>query len=326
MTKRQGENHMKSTGITLLAASLTLGGLGSLSGESINPPTMPQTAPMNKQEKKNLDMVLEWWRIVIQGGHLDQAPKYQAEDYIQHNPNVNTGRAGFVAFFSAFSKPKNPIPDKLENPPVVMGAKGDFVWLIFETESKDPRNPANTYHSNSFEVIRIQNGKVQEHWDSAMKMKGSGNITTGVSPKPPSEWNLGKRNKEENETLAMATEELKDMLQYGHLELADKTMDPGYIQHNPNVPQGRDGFKAFMSRIPGRTPQEIKPEWKNAPVLTLVDGPYSVMMWDRKAPDPDDPSKMYTWNHYDVVRMENGHIKEHWDEARINPPARNANK
>ena len=101
---------MKSTGITLLAASLTLGGLGSLSGESINPPTMPQTAPMNKQEKKNLDMVLEWWRIVIQGGHLDQAPKYQAEDYIQHNPNVNTGRAGFVAFFSAFSKPKNPIP------------------------------------------------------------------------------------------------------------------------------------------------------------------------------------------------------------------------
>ena len=53
----------------------------------------------------------------------------------------------------------------------------------------------------------------------------------------------------------MATEELKDMLQYGHLELADKTMDPGYIQHNPNVPQGRDGFKAFMSRVPGRGPE-----------------------------------------------------------------------
>jgi predicted SnoaL-like aldol condensation-catalyzing enzyme len=35
---------------------------------------------------------------------------------------------------------------------------------------------------------------------------------------------------------------------------------------------------------------------------------------------------MYKWNHYDVVRMEGGHIKEHWDEARINPPAPNANK
>jgi len=321
---------MKSSRLKLLATILTLSGMGSLSAESINPPTMPQTAPMSKQEKKNLDMVLEWWRVVIQGGHLDQAPKYQAEDYIQHNPNVNTGRAGFVEFFSKFSKPKNPIPDKLDNPPVVMGAKGDFVWLIFETEQKDPRDPSKTYHANSFEVLRIQNGKVQEHWDSAMKMPGSGKINTGVSPKPPSEWNTGKLSKEEEQTLALATEELKDMLQYGHLELADKTMDPGYIQHNPNVPQGRDGFKAFMSRIPGRGPGDAKPigpEWpRGAPVLTLIDGAYSVMMWDRPAKDPDDPSKMYTWNHYDVVRVENGKIKEHWDEARINPPQQSANK
>lgn len=304
-------------------------GAGLLSAESINPPTMPQTAPMNKQEKKNLDMVLEWWRVVLFGGHLDQAPKYQAEDYIQHNPNVPTGRAGFVEFFSKFSKPKNPIPAKLDDPPVLVGAKGDYVWLVFEKESKDPRDPANTYHSNSFDVLRIQNGKIQEHWDSAMKMPGTGNVPTGVSPKPPSEWNTGKLSKEEEQTLAMATEELKDMLQYGHLELADKTMDPGYIQHNPNVPQGRDGFKAFMSRIPGRRPEDakpIKPEWINPPVLTLINGPYSFMMWDRTSKDPDDPNRMYKWNHYDVVRVENGHIKEHWDEAVINPPRPNATK
>ena len=321
---------MKFSGTRLFGAILALSAAGALSAESINPPTMPQTAPMNKQEKKNLDMVLDWWRVVIQGGHLDQTPKYQAEDYIQHNPNVNTGRAGFVEFFSKFSKPKNPIPDKLVNPPVVEGAKGDFVWLIWETESKDPLDPSKTYHSNSFDVLRIQNGKVQEHWDSAMKMPGSGNVNTGVSPKPPSEWNTGKLSKQEDKTLAMATEELKDMLQYGHLELADKTMDPGYIQHNPNVPQGRDGFKAFMSRIPGRKPEDAKPigpEWpRGAPALTLIDGPYSLMMWDRMSKDPDDPSKMYTWNHYDVVRMENGKIKEHWDEARINSPQRGANK
>src|SRR5579863_10206296 len=242
----------------------------TLSAESINPATTPQTAPMNAQEKKNLDMVLTWYREVLDGGHLELTSKYQAEDYIQHNPNVNTGRAGFVEYFSKLRKPINPIPDKLSNPPVVKGAKGDFVWLIFETEQKDPRDPSKTYHSNSFDVLRIQNGKVQEHWDSAQKTPGSGSVNTGVSPKPPSEWNTGKLDKQEKETLALATEELKDMLQYGHLELADKTMDPGYIQHNPNVPQGRDGFKQFMSRIPGRTPEEIKPEWVNAPSLTLV--------------------------------------------------------
>jgi predicted SnoaL-like aldol condensation-catalyzing enzyme len=301
-------------------AMLLAAGVGRLSADSINPPTTPQSAPMNKQEKKNLDMVLEWWRVVIQNRQMDQAPKYQAEDYIQHNPSVNTGRAGFVEFFSKLPKPNVADPSKLANEPVVKGAKGDFVWLIYETEQKDPRDPSKTYHSNSFEVIRIQNSKVQEHWDSAQKMPHSGNINTGISPKPPSEWNTGKLSKEEEQTRAMATEELKDMLQYGHLELADKTMDPGYIQHNPNVPQGRDGFKAFMSARPGRKPEEIKPEWPNPPVLTLIDGPYSVMMWDRTSKDPDDPSKEYKWNHYDIVRMENGHIKEHWDEAKIAPP------
>lgn len=321
---------MKSSGTILAAAVLALGSVAALSAESINPPTMPQSAPMSKQEKKNLDMVLDWWRVVIEGGHLDQAPKYQAEDYIQHNPNVNTGRAGFVEFFGKFSKPKDPIPAKLANPPVVTGARGDFVWLIFETESKDPRDPSKTYHSNSFDVLRIQNGKVQEHWDSAMKNPHSGDVKTGVSPKPPMQWNTGKLSEEEERTLGLATEELKDMLQYGHLELADKTMDPGYIQHNPNVPQGRDGFKEFMSRIPGRRPEDAKPigpEWpRGAPALTLIDGPYSLMMWDRQAKDPDDASKMYTWDHFDVVRVENGKIKEHWDEARINPPQPNANK
>jgi predicted SnoaL-like aldol condensation-catalyzing enzyme len=312
----------------LFAAAL-FAAAGIASAESINPPTMPQTAPMNAKEKKNLDMVLTWWREVIDAGHVELAPQFQAEDYIQHNPGINTGRAAFVALFSSLRKPVNPIPAAMTNPPVVKGAKGDYVWLIFETEQKDPRDPSKTYHSNSFDVLRIQNGKVQEHWDSAQKRPGSGAINTGVSPKPPMEWNTGKLSKAEQHNLALGTEELKDMLQYGHLELADKTMDPGYIQHNPQVPQGRDGFKAFMSRIPGRKPEDakpIKPEWINPPVLTLVDGPYVLFMWDRMAKDPDDATREYKWNHFDVVRVENGLIKEHWDEARINPPQQGGKK
>ena len=46
-----------------------------------------------------------------------------------------------------------------------------------------------------------------------------------------------------------------------------------------------------------------------------------MMMWDRKVKDPADPNKEYVANHYDVVRVENGKIKEHWDEAIINPQA-----
>jgi predicted SnoaL-like aldol condensation-catalyzing enzyme len=112
----------------LLAATLPL------AAESINPPTRPQAAPMTAQEKKNLDMVMTWWREVLYAGHFEVAPKYQAEDYIQHNPNANTGRAGFIDYFTKLGrKPINPIPKAMpaDQLPVVSGARGDFVWLIF---------------------------------------------------------------------------------------------------------------------------------------------------------------------------------------------------
>jgi len=300
----------------------------ALRAEAINPPTAVQTSPaMNEQERRNLGFVLDWWREVIQGGHMELSSKYQADDYIQHNPNLPTGRAAFVSFFQNVIgvKPANPLPTTLAPAPVVTAAKGDFVFLVFEQESPDPRDASKTYHYNSFEVLRLENGKVQEHWDSFKRMPApAGAPKPAAFDQPASQMargSFGTLSADERRNLELATIEMKDMLQYGHLELADAVMDPGYIQHNPNVPQGRDGFKQFMSRVPGRTPREIKPEWVSAPSLTLGSGPYVLMMWDRKDKDPNDPTREYVWNHFDVIRVENGLIKEHWDEAVIPPPA-----
>jgi hypothetical protein len=58
------------------------------------------------------------------------------------------------------------------------------------------------------------------------------------------QWNAGKLAAEEQKTLAMATEELKDMLQYGHLELADKTMDPRLYPAQPQRPPGSRWIQA----------------------------------------------------------------------------------
>jgi predicted SnoaL-like aldol condensation-catalyzing enzyme len=133
-----------------------------------------------------------------------------------------------------------------------------------------------------------------------------------------------KLSAQEQKNLAIATRELQDMLQYNHLEIANETMADSYIQHNPNVPNGREGFVKFFGALPNRTPETIKPEWKNPPTLTIASGPYVFFMWDRKAPDPADASKEYTWDHFDMVRVENGKIQEHWDEAKKNTPARPA--
>jgi predicted SnoaL-like aldol condensation-catalyzing enzyme len=278
-----------------------------------NPVTTPQTTPMTPSEKANLDMVLNWWREVIQGRHVELSERYQAEDYIQHNPNVPTGRAGFVKFFSSLGPPINPIPATLSPSPVVQGAKGDFVWLVFEHLGRNPRDTTKTYRFNSIEVLRIQNGKVQEHWDSAKKEPGSAPFVPSTAP-APSTWNTGRLSDSERHNVKLTTEVLKDLLQYGHLELADTLVDPSYIQHNPNVPQGSAGLRSYMTGFhPPR--EQIKPEWKDAPVLTLANGPYVLMMFNEKEKDP--AGKEYAWNHFDVLRIEDGRLKEHWDEETL---------
>jgi predicted SnoaL-like aldol condensation-catalyzing enzyme len=307
-----------STKLLIIAGAVVFAaGAVRLSAELVNPRTTPQVAPMSAQEKKNLDMVLECWRKVVFAGHVELAPKYIAENLIEHSPNISTGRAGFVAYVSKMSKPVNPIPAKLQNPPAVMAAKGDYVWLIFEKEETDAHDPSKSYYSDVMQLMRLENGKIQEHWDSQRKMHGAGAVVSGVSPKPAMQWNTGKLSPEEEQTLKLATAEFKDMLQRAHLEMANTIMDPGYIQHNPHFPQGRDGLVRVMSQRPGRRPEDAKPlgpEWLDPPFLTLVNGPYSMMVWERKAKDPDDPSKEYNFCHYDMVRVDNGLIKEHWDE------------
>ncbi|HEY9001907.1 MAG TPA: hypothetical protein VIM89_11185 [Mucilaginibacter sp.] len=54
---------------------------------------------------KNKKFVYDFWRSVLEGGHLEMAPQFMMESYIQHNPNVPTGRQGFLDFFSKFANP-----------------------------------------------------------------------------------------------------------------------------------------------------------------------------------------------------------------------------
>jgi predicted SnoaL-like aldol condensation-catalyzing enzyme len=297
---------------TLRGAALPVLIVASALSQSINPATRPQTSPLAPSEKRNLDLALDWWREVIQSRHVELAEKYLAEDYIQHDPNAPQGRAAFVADLSKIGPPVNPIPAALAPAPVAQGAKGDFVWLVFEHEAKDPRDPSTTYRFDSVDLLRIQNGKIQEHWDSAKKDPGSAPFAASSAP-APSLWNTGKLSTEERRNVRLATEVLKDLLQYGHLELADTVIAPDYIQHNPNVPQGSSGLKVYMNGFHVAA-EPIKPEWKDAPALTLANGPYVLMMWNEREKDAAAPGKDYTWNHFDLLRIENGLIQEHWDE------------
>ncbi len=116
----------------------------------------------------NKRLVYDFWREVFEGGHMELADKYLAEGYIQHNPNVATGRAGFVEAFSKWVKPK-PIEAKVKAPLVAIMADGDLVVLSFVREAADPKDASKKYTTTWFDMFRIEAGKIAEHWDAAPK-------------------------------------------------------------------------------------------------------------------------------------------------------------
>jgi predicted SnoaL-like aldol condensation-catalyzing enzyme len=116
----------------------------------------------------NKRLVYDFWREVFEGGHLEAADKYLADGYIQHNPNVPTGRAGFVEFFGKFAKPK-PIESRIKAALVSIVAEGDLVVLGFAREYPDPKDSARKYTTTWFDMFRIEAGRIAEHWDPATR-------------------------------------------------------------------------------------------------------------------------------------------------------------
>jgi len=116
----------------------------------------------------NKRLVVDFWREVLEAGHLELADRYLSEGYVQHNPNVPTGRAGFVAFFSRFARP-SAIRPRIAAPVVAITAEGDRVVLAFVKELADLKDPSRKYTTTWFDMFRVADGRIVEHWDSATK-------------------------------------------------------------------------------------------------------------------------------------------------------------
>ena len=114
----------------------------------------------------NKRLVYDMYRIVLQGGHWDRAHEFIAEGYIQHNPNAAQGLAGLVDYVRA-SRPVREITDTLDLPLVHLMAEGDYVTTAFVRPEQDAAG--ETYYSSWFDLYRIENGKIAEHWDPMLK-------------------------------------------------------------------------------------------------------------------------------------------------------------
>jgi predicted SnoaL-like aldol condensation-catalyzing enzyme len=132
-------------------------------------PAKDQAALLRSSDPKlaaNKKLAYDFFRVVLRARHLDQAEKYMTDDYIQHNPNAETGIKGFKDFFTRLGQPQ-PIRDTVPGL-VAIQAEGDYVTLSFVREYDNPKEKGKKYTTTWFDMFRIVNGKIVEHWDSAM--------------------------------------------------------------------------------------------------------------------------------------------------------------
>jgi predicted SnoaL-like aldol condensation-catalyzing enzyme len=122
----------------------------------------------NAKLAANKKLVFDMWRAIIQGGHTELAPKFFTETYIQHNPNVASGRDALVAYMKG-SRPVRDIQPTITFPVITITAEGDKVILATVSYTPDPTAPGKTYAGTHFDMFRVENGKIAEHWDSVAK-------------------------------------------------------------------------------------------------------------------------------------------------------------
>lgn len=118
----------------------------------------PGTAHQLDENKK---LVENFFREVLGARSVEAAAKYLRPDYIQHNPGIPGGLAGFQDYFrTRFAQASTTI--RMEILHVV--AEGDLVsihvrWFGTNTAGK----PVDI---TEFDLFRVEGGLIAEHWDA----------------------------------------------------------------------------------------------------------------------------------------------------------------
>ncbi len=103
----------------------------------------------------NKELILKFYDEVFNGWDTSNLESYVREDYIQHNATVENGREGFKKFLDKFLAMK----PHMEIQRVI--CEGDYVCVFFKCVMG-----ANGMVNKVFDLYRIEDGMLAEHWDS----------------------------------------------------------------------------------------------------------------------------------------------------------------
>ena len=83
---------------------------------------------------------------------------------------VEGGAQGLVKFIKNLPPPaSDELGTEMKTPPAYIVAEGDLVTFVFKRQMSDPKDKSKTFEAFTFDMFRIKNGKIVEHWDNATR-------------------------------------------------------------------------------------------------------------------------------------------------------------
>lgn len=222
-------------------------------------------------------------------GDTEAAKNLLAEGYIQHNLAYGTGRDAFIGSVAYLASA--PVKTTVQN--IRVFEDGDKVFL------QTVYNFAGMGEQVAFDIFRFDaDGKIAEHWD---------NLATKAEPNPSGrtqiDGTLEKQLVDSETTRKVVSSFVGDVLRGENPDKLTSYFDGDtYIQHNTGIADGLSGLGAALAALAEQGIQMIY----NKTYMVLADGNYGLAVSEGTfggAPT----------SYYDLFRVENGKIAEHWD-------------
>ena len=116
----------------------------------------------SQKEISNENIVRNFYKDVFIAKNASAAVNYLEENYIQHNPNVPTGREAFINVFTKIFQQNPGFSTQIKR----IYTDGDYVIVHSFSPSKDSSNAI-------VDIYRIDNNrKIAEHWDVIQPIPG----------------------------------------------------------------------------------------------------------------------------------------------------------
>ena len=235
--------------------------------------------------------VVETVREALAARDMATLEQLVREDLIQHSSRAADGRQGLWEAAEAFAG------SRLEVHRVLVD--GDLVAFHQTYTAGDGRAYV------AFEVFRVEQGRIAEHWDALQPLVDAAETASGRSmvdgPTSPRDLDQTDANR------AVAVGFVDAVLTRGEFDrITDYISIEQYAQHNPLAADGLDGLQALVASLE-----------ENGLLLYYTSSPLVVAMGDFVlvgsegvfGPAETEPYAVL----YDLFRIEEGRIVEHWD-------------